>query len=322
MHYAKQQLYRKTGLGRLGSHRSFLLRLGEIAYNLLTIFTSVSAFLLVLYLSEDWIMLALSLFLLFGLAWAGKQALPVFWEQVTMLLNLSTVREGERIMYQGLPWRVLPINIYTKLHNPDLKGGMIRVPISALIGLQSRPFYKDEPWFPTKTGDFVELADGAFGTVFLQTPEQVLLETRNSCLKTYPTKTFLSLNPINYSSNTFGVFVTFGVDYACQPEITETVPRLMREHIAAALAQKEYGADLLELLVEFKEAAGSSLNLLLAVKFSGNQAAHYFAISRFLQRAAVEACNKHGWTIPFMQVTLHQADQESGSVLPPAEAAS
>ncbi len=311
MNYGKQQLYRKTGLGRLGTHRSFLLRLAEIFYYLFTMLASIIAFLLVLYLSEDWIMLGLSLFLLFGLIWAGKQALPFFWEQIKMLLNLSTVREGERIIYQGLPWRVLPINIYTKLHNPDLKGGMIRLPISSLLGLQSRPFYKDEPWFPTRTGDFVELSDGAIGTISVQTPEQVVLDTRNGCFKTYPTLTFLGLNPINYSANTFGVFVTFGVDYDCQPEITRTIPRLMHEHIMAALAEEAYGSDLLDLLVDFKEADASSLNLFLAVKFPGSQASNYFAIARFLQRAAVDACNKYGWSIPFMQLTLHQAETNS-----------
>jgi hypothetical protein len=314
MNYAKQQIYRKTGLGRLGAHRSFLLRLGEISYYFCTMLAAVSSFLIVLYLRTDWIMLGLSLFLLFGLAWAGKQALPVFWEQVKMLLNLSTVREGERLIYQGLPWRVLPINIYTKLHNPDLRGGMIRLPISSLVGLQSRPFYKDEPWFPTKTGDLVTLSDGAIGTVSLQTPEQVVLETKNGCFKTYPTLTFLSLNPINYSANTFGVFAAFGLDYDCQAEITRTIPKLLHEHIMVLLAEEEYGSDLLELLVDFQEAAGSSLNLLLAVKFPGSQAGNYFAISRFLQRAGVDACNKYGWGIPFMQITLHQAEAErSGS---------
>lgn len=319
MNYAKQRLYRKTGLGRLGEHRSFLLRLGEIVYYFLTMLAGISSFLIVLYLRTDWIMLGLSLVMLFGLAWAGKQALPLFWEQVKMLLNLSTVREGERLIYQGLPWKVLPINIYTKLLNPDLKGGMIRLPISSLVGLQSRPFYKDEPWFPTKTGDLIELSDGAIGTISLQTPEQVVIETRNGAFKTYSTLTFLGLNPINYSANTFGIFVTFGIDYDCQAQITRTIPRLLREHVMAVLAEEEYGSDLVELLVEFKAAAASSLDILLAVKFPGSQASNYFAISRFLQRAAVDACNKYGWGIPFMQITLHQAEAESQELVRAAD---
>lgn len=301
--------YKKTRLGRLGEHRSFLLRLAVIIYYLLTFLIALSAFILVLYLSGDWVLLGLAFLFLFGVTWTSKQALPKFWEQAKILLNLSTVREGERLMYQGLPWRVMALNIYTRLHNPDLRGGMIRLPLSALIGLESRPFYTDEPWFPTKTGDMVELSDGAIGTIALQTPEQVVLDTRGGARKTYSTLTFLSLNPINYSLNTFAVFANFGIDYNCQPDIIRTIPDLLHSHIIKALEEKEYGPDLIELTVDFKEAAASSLNILIFAKFSGSQAAsNYFPLSRFLQQAAVDACTEYGWGIPFTQVTLHQAD--------------
>jgi hypothetical protein len=309
MRYAHRLAHRKTRLGRLGEHRSFFLRLAVIIYYLLTFLIAAAAFILVLYLSGDWVLLGLAFLFLFGIAWTGKHTLPRFWEQAKILLNLSTVREGERVIYQGLPWRVMALNLYTRLHNPDLRGGMLRLPLSSLIGLQSRPFYVDEPWFPTKTGDLVELSDGAIGTIALQTPEQVVLDTRGGCQKTYPTQTFLGLNPINYSVNTFAVFANFGIDYDCQPEATCDIPALLREYITAALEQEEFGSDLLDLLVEFKEAAASSLNILIFTKFPGSQASNYFAISRFLQRAAVDACTKYGWGIPFTQITLHQANQ-------------
>ncbi|MGB5687110.1 MAG: mechanosensitive ion channel family protein, partial [Candidatus Electrothrix sp.] len=243
-----------------------------------------------------------------GVAWTSKQTLPKFWEQAQLLLNLSTVREGERIIYQGLPWRIMALSLYTRLHNPDLRGGMIRLPLSALIGLESRPFYIDEPWFPTKTGDLVELSDGTIGTIALQTPEQVVLDTRGGARKTYATLTFLGLNPINYSVNTFAVFTDFGIDYDCQPDITRAIPDLLHAYIIKALETKEYGPDLTELVVDFKEAAASSLNILIFAKFSSSQAANYFALSRFLQQAAVDACTEYGWGIPFTQVTLHQAE--------------
>jgi hypothetical protein len=67
-------------------------------------------------------------------------------------------------------------------------------------------------------------------------------------------------------------------------------------------------------VVDFKEAAASSLNILIFAKFSSSQASNYFALSRFLQRAAVDACTKYGWGIPFTQVTLHQAENAKESV--------
>jgi hypothetical protein len=49
--------------------------------------------------------------------------------------------------------------------------------------------------------------------------------------------------------------------------------------------------------------------------FEGAAAEHYWSIRRFLQRTAVDACNRYGWTIPFDQLTLHIPEQ--GTRIPP-----
>lgn len=311
LRYAQRAAIKKTHVGKPGHHGAFGWRLTGIIYYILTFLFATGAFLVVLYLSGDWVLLGLALIFLFGVAWTGKQTLPRFWEQSKLLLNLSTVREGERILYQGLPWRVLALNVYTRLHNPELKGGMLRLPLSELIGLQSRPFHKDEPWFPTKEGDLVELSDGSIGVVKLQTPDQVVIDTRCGIYKTYPTLSFLDANPMNYSINTFGIFVTFGLDYAHQADIVRTIPETLHAFLSRALLREEYGADLLDLIVQFKEASASSLDLLVLAKFPGKYAAKYFAMSRALQGIIVEACNTYDWGIPFMQITLHQADTKT-----------
>ncbi|MCI5157752.1 MAG: hypothetical protein D3906_04800, partial [Candidatus Electrothrix sp. AUS1_2] len=96
----------------------------------------------------------------------------------------------------------------------------------------------------------------------------------------------------------------------CQADVVRTIPGIQYEHIMEALQEKGYEEDLIELVVDFKEAAASSLNILLFAKFSGCQSSNYFALSRFLQQSAVDACTKHGWGIPFTQVTLHQAEKK------------
>lgn len=291
--------------------RRFLLRLFDVLYHILTILMATAAFLLVLYVSGDWVLLGIALIFLFGVAWTAKQTFPMFWEQTKLLLNLSTVREGERVIYNGLPWHVKSLNLYTKLHNPALKGGLIRLPLRELIGVHSRPFHKDEPWFPTREEDLVMLADGAMGKVILQTPEQVVLDTLGGCHKTYPTKSFLQQNPINYSINNFGVFVTFGLDYAHQSQITREIPQSLERILAEELAKEEYGKDLLTLLVQFKEAGASSLDLLVVTSFPGKWAiTSYFAIGRTLQRIIVDACTQQGWGIPFPEITVHQGSEK------------
>ena len=287
--------------------RTLFLRLVEVLYQFLTFLGATSALVLVLYITGDWVLLGIALIFLFGIAWTMKQAFPILWEQIKMLLNLGTVREGERVLYNGLSWKVIALQLYTKLHNPALKGGLIRLPLRELIGLQSRPFHKDEPWFPSREGDLVMLADGGIGKVILQTPDQVVIDTLGGCHKTYPTLSFLQQNPINYSINTFGIFITFGIDYAHQASITRDVPARLHQAITDALAQEEYGKALLNLVVQFKEAAASSLDLFIAANFAGEVATSYFPISRALQRIIVEACNRYGWGIPFTQITVHTA---------------
>ena len=195
-----QRFIYKTVYPDKSGKRPFYLRLAGILYYIFTFLAATSALLLVLYMSGDWVLLGLALIFLFGVAWTGKQALPRFWEQVKLLLNLSTVREGERVIYQGLPWKIFSLNIYTILHNPELKGGMIRLPLGELLGLHSRPFHKDEPWFPCQEDDFVLLSDGTYGKILMQTPETVQIQTLISH-KTYLTSDFLQLSPLNLSRN-------------------------------------------------------------------------------------------------------------------------
>jgi len=137
--------------------RSFYVRLGEVLYHIMTFVGAASVSLIVLYGSGDWVLLSLAIIFMVGLAWTAKQGLPRFWEQIKLLLNLGTVRENERVIYRGLPWKVVSINLYSRLENPALKSSLIRLPLRGLIELISRPYHADEPWFPCKENDWVIL---------------------------------------------------------------------------------------------------------------------------------------------------------------------
>ncbi len=300
-------VYKAARLNKPGKH-SFFIRLISVLYHLLTFFWATIALMVVLYMSGDWVLFSLALIFLIGIVWTSKQAFSTFWEQIKLFLNLSTVREGERVIFRGLPWKIESLNLYTILHNPALKGGLLRLPLRELVSLQSRPFHKDEPWFPCQEGDMVKLADGSVGAILMQTPEQVIFDTRGGTRKTYPTITFLHQNPMNLSLSNFGVFVTFGIDYAHQAIVTRDVPQKLQEMLAEELAKEEYGEYLEMLDVQFKGAETSSLDLLIITVFSGKAAANYLAIPRALQRMTVDACNTYGWRIPFPQVTVHHGD--------------
>ncbi|MGA1864943.1 MAG: hypothetical protein ACMUHX_07770 [bacterium] len=286
--------------------RTIYARVISLIYHLLTFATATGALLLVLYISGDWVLLGLAIIFIFGMAWATRQALPRFWEQVKLLLNLGPVKEKERIVYNGLPWKVQSLNLFTLLVNPALKGGKIHLPLREFTGMHSRPYHPEEPWFPCKEGDWVILADGTYGKISNQTPEIVELVILGGSHKTYPTLEFLKQNPENISTN-FRLNVTFGIDYQHQPISTREIPETVQRFLKEGLYNEGYEKDILNLRVEFKEAGTSSLDLEILADFSGRVAKDYNLLKRAIQRMCVEVCNKNGWIIPFTQLTIHTA---------------
>lgn len=285
----------------------FTVRLMGVAFIVLEYLGAFVAALVVFYVVGDWVLLGISIILIMGLVWSAKQGFARYWEQAKVLLNLGPVRKGERVVYNGLPWKVATLNYYSHLANPALAGGRIRVPLDTMMGLVSRPFVKDEPWFPTKRGDWVILSDETIGKVIMQTPEIVQLLTWGESRKTYSTSDFLELNPKNISTG-WNVYMIFGVDYEHQEIVTADIPTILGDAVQKALEDGGYGPHRKSFTCEFASAGASSLDIAIIASFSGDIPEKYYAVQRTINRACVDACNANGWVIPFMQVTVHQAE--------------
>ena len=87
----------------------------------------------VLYIQGDWIVLGLVILVLFGLLVGIRNSLPKFMEEARLLLNIGPVRENERVIYEGIPWRVKSMDLTCNLENPALSGGEIRIPLRGSI---------------------------------------------------------------------------------------------------------------------------------------------------------------------------------------------
>ncbi|MCB1820146.1 MAG: hypothetical protein KDI73_01010, partial [Candidatus Competibacteraceae bacterium] len=239
-----------------------------------------------------------------GLLWGLRQSLPRYMREIRTLLDMGSVREGERVIYNGAPWKITGLNLYSTLQNPLLRGGSLRLPLDKMADLQSRSYAPEEPWFPSQENDIVILDGDIYGKVLLQTPEIVQLQVVGS-IKTFAIADYLGKNPRNLSRDGFAVPVVFGLDYQHQGEILSHIVPTLRAYLEAQLEEQSFRPHLTNLLVEFNEAASSSLNLLIVAVFSGAGAGDYWPIRRFLQRATVSACNQYGWAIPFDQLTVH-----------------
>ncbi len=294
--------------GYRAEHRSFRLRLLDLLHRIITALLVILGPMVVFYVAEDWVLFSLGILLLLGIALTLRTALPRYWKQMQLFLNVGSVREGERIDLDGLPWLVRRINFYSVLENPAAEIRQ-RVPIDDLVDLKSRPFKRDDPWFPCLRGDWVLLGDGMRGKVTGISQELVQLVARGGAHRTYQTGDFLSLSPLNLSRN-FRLKETIGISYDLQRQSVTTIPDLLKAHVEQRAAEEGYGEQLLNLRVEFERANTSSLDLVVIADFDGALGDLYSRLGRSMQRWCVEACNEHGWEIPFTQLTLHQATPE------------
>jgi hypothetical protein len=283
-----------------------LTRVTALFFRGLTLILALSVTFIILYVRSDWLLLGLLILVLLAILLALRQSLPRHMREIRTLLDMGSVREGERIIYAGIPWRINTLNFYSTLHNPLLRGGLLRLPLDRLVDLESRPQAADEPWFPSRENDIIILDGDIWGKVLLQTPEIVQVRVIGS-IKTFTVADYLGKNPRNLSMDGFAIPIVFGLDYRHQGEILNDIVPRMRAYLEEQLQQQPFHPHLTALLVEFNEAAGSSLNLLIVAGFTGAGAENYWAIRRFLQRTAVSVCNQYGWTIPFDQLTVHMA---------------
>ena len=288
-------------------HRSFRIRLLDLLHRIFTLILVIAGPMVVFYVAEDWVLFSISLLLLIGFAWTLRQALPRYWKQMQLFLNIGSVREGERILLDGLPWRIREINFYSILENPVGKL-LQRVPLEDLVDYKSRPLGKDEPWFPCKRGDWVIMTDGTRGKVIGISQELVTLVMRGGAQRTYTMQDFLGGSPLNLAPN-FRIKEIFGITYSLQAQSTQEIPALLETHIARRIEEEGYGDKLLNLRVEFAQANTSSLDMAVIADFSGELGDLYNRLRRAIQRWCVEAATQHGWEIPFQQITLHHAGE-------------
>ncbi len=299
-------LMRRLIPGYRMEHRKFSIRMLDLMHRMITIALTIIGPMVVFYVAEDWVLFSLGVLLLLGAAWTLRTAIPRYWQQIRIYLNIGSVREGERIFLDGLPWRVKKIDIFTQLENPDA-GISQRIAIENLVDLKSRPTRGDEPWFPCRKDDWVLLSDGSRGKVVGISQELIELVERGGARKTYITQDFLSQSPRNLSVN-FRLKETIGVSYDLQSISTTSMLQILKAHLQKNIEAEGYGPDLLQLNVEFQSANTSSLDLVVLADFKGVQAPLYNRLRRAIQRWCVDACTENNWEIPFTQLTLHNRD--------------
>ena len=284
--------------------RSFRIRLFDLLFRIGIMLAAILGPMVVFYMAEDWMLFSIGLLLLLGIALTLRTAIPRFWSQIQLFLNIGSVREGERIELDGLAWKVKQINFYSTLENPtaDLE---LRVKIDELVDLRSRPYTSSEPWFPCQKGDWVLFPDSRRGKVVGISPELTQVIERGGAHRTFVTQDFLAQQPVNLSTN-FRLKETLGISYAHLNIATTDVLSKLEAFIKLRVVEEGYEESLLNLRVEFENASDSSLDVVVIADFSGQLADIYNRLRRAIQRWCVDAAAANDWDIPFPQITVHR----------------
>ncbi|MGD9947786.1 MAG: hypothetical protein AB7U29_04830 [Desulfobulbus sp.] len=289
--------------GARRENRPAHIRFLAVFFQFFSIIAAISGLIAALYLAEDWFLLSAAIILMLGLIWAVRQTLPKMWQQARLMLNMGSIREGERVIYQNVPWKVEAINVFCKLYNPTM-GRQLRIPIENMIGLVSRPFEPNEPWFPCQKGDWVVIDGKPNAKVVSLSHELVELVELGGRKIVYPTSDFLNLAPANLSTNFF-IKVVFGLSYDLQGEITTTVLEKLNTYIQQKFDEAGFTEGCLSLSVDFLQAGASSLDVVIFANMKGDQAPVFGKIERSISKWCVECCNQNNWEIPFPQMTVH-----------------
>ncbi|MEA3466911.1 MAG: mechanosensitive ion channel family protein [Thermodesulfobacteriota bacterium] len=285
------------------------IRIFDLSFRFLTVFFAVLSSFFILYLAEDWFLLSMAIIFFLGLGWTVRQGVSKMWHQARLILNVGSIREGERVILHGVPWKLERIHVFCWLYNPSL-AIRLRIPIEEMVGKVSRASKPEEPWFPCKKGDWVVLGDTSRAKVVHLSHEAVELVERGGKRITYQTQDFLALSPVNLSRN-FRLRIPFGITYSLQAQATSAIPEIMRFFIEEKLKEKGYAKKCLHLSVEFQQANSSSLDLLIIADFKGELAEIYTRLERYIQQCCVEVCTENEWEIPFPQLTFHWPEKEA-----------
>lgn len=269
----------------------FLGNLIDVLLYFLSFIAATAAMMIVLYVYGNWLVLGVIVIVLLGLVWAAKNTLPMFVDQIKVLLGLGSVRQGEKVIYEGIPYKIASIGIYSYLNNPLLTGGILRLPLKDLLGMRSRPYDESEPWFPCKEGDYILINGKIWRHVILQTPQIVKFEWYEMH-ETMPTSTFMSQNVFSISQAPFWVGFGFELAYQHRREMDDICQKLTA--ITEEELQKAAFADLvIEPWIDFENFGDSSLILTYWVQMKKEAAASYPAVKRALRKIALKAANKY-----------------------------
>lgn len=280
-------------------------RLFDLTTNLLSVFASVAALLIAFSAAGDLFLLGIVLIFLIGAAWAGIQVIPQFIESLKIILNVGMVKEGQRLLFDEVPWNVESLGFSCSIRNPYLENAVLDLPVRRLVGLHSRPWCVGETPFPTQKGDCIRFSDGTFGQIVSQTPSVVSIREPGGAVHSFATPEFILRQPINLSLEGFRITASLSL---AQNELSlsllEKIPDLEKA-VASELSALVDPSKIALLRISLHHLDSSALHLLAELDFNGSEAPRYVRLKHATQQALLTIAVRNNLSLPSQKVDLH-----------------
>jgi hypothetical protein len=273
-------------------------------YGLITFVFALTISIMSLYVMGDWVLVTIIVLMMSAILWGSKSYIHKYLAEGRLILNLGTIKEGELVIFRGIPWKVKNINFVTIFENEYLDSSIIRIEIAQIFHMHSRKILPNEQWFPTRTNDWVTLSDGTYGQIQSQTVEQITIEIDGSERRYFTTQDYLNLRPTNLSHG-FSLNLIWNLDYSIQDQLLNTIIPNLRSKFKNELEKNNI--DVKNFSLDFHSAGAHSLNLFLNVKFHGHQAQNKLKFERLLNEIMLKIASTEKLNIPFEQIVVHQS---------------
>ncbi|WP_198932430.1 coiled-coil domain-containing protein [Wohlfahrtiimonas populi] len=286
-------------------------RIFMLLYQIITTLVVVIITLAILYSSGDMVLFGIAILIILAFLVTSRNSIPKYFIKTRIFLNMGQAREGERVIYNDLPWKVSRINLYnTYLVNPLLENGTVRLTIDHLNTMISRPVKMDETWFPTVVNDVVLLPNGTAYKVMRQTPEYVYLTASGTEL-IYPSKDFIKDKIVNITYG-YSTSTELAVCYGTVKNNIEHAIKALKEGLAEFIQRENPEAfkSMKTLTVDFSRVNESGSAVFMISATMGSYATdHRLPLLRTIQRGCMGIAEQNHWDI--VTLTKYIIEQET-----------
>lgn len=281
---------------------SLAWRLMLLIYEIFSFLIAFSVMLMILHSSGNMVLFGFAILIILAMMISFRNSIPAYFKRLRTFLNMGLAREGERVMYQGIPWEIEHINLYSVfLFNPLLDNGRLRLTIDLLENMISRDVPHDEAYYPTQAGDTV-IIDALFARIVRQTPETIYLDHYGTAIE-YGTEEFVNKKPQNITTG-FLTSSKFTLDNVHRSSDIDEIMACLKRSIEVEISRdSDFEKHVLSVGVNYREIdAFGDLVFGMSIGIGPNAVNYYYAAGRLLQRAALNAAESEDWKLPSKKI--------------------